>query len=131
MISLGYFRDPERGGGETEQPMLFSTGGFKPPTLEKKHSADIRGQTAVKTFAKIIYTSEERKDQRSQRGIFYQTKDLTHLLLAIAFLLLISGQNRLFDDASTFQSIVYLKILFSSKKEGNETRTLKGLINQI
>lgn len=61
MISHGHFRDPERGGGATEQPMLFSTGGFKPPTLgEKKHSADIRGQRAVKTFAKTIHTAEDR-----------------------------------------------------------------------
>lgn len=79
MISHGYFRDPEHGGSETEQPMLFSTGGFKPPTLEKKHSADIRGQRAVKTFAKIIYTTEKRRDQRPQRETFYQTKYLTHL----------------------------------------------------
>lgn len=70
------------------------------PLWGKKHSADIRGQTAVKTFRQNNIHNRKEKRSASTQGIFYQTKDLTHFLLSITFLILISGQNRLFDYAS-------------------------------
>jgi len=105
------------------------------PLWGKKHSADIRGQTAVKTFDKIIYTTEERKDQRPQQGVFYKTKELTHLFLAFTFFILISGQNRLFDYASNISIHSVLKKCFLvvglAKREWNKARTFKGHMSKV